>query len=53
MKHTIAQNKQLFNVIEIADSVTLDALADGQFGVFPAGVNTSLPAATVFAGLPS
>ena len=53
MKHTIAQNKQLFNVKEIADSVDLDALADGQFGVFAVGATTSLPANTVYAGLPA
>lgn len=52
MKHTIAQNQQLFNVNEIADSVTLDNLAEGQFGVFPVGVDTSIPAATAFAALP-
>lgn len=52
MKHTIAQNKQLFNVKAIADSKTLDALADGEFGVYATGSSTSLPAATVFAGLP-
>lgn len=52
MKHTIAQNKQLFNVKAIADSVTLENLADGQFGVYPVGVDTSIPAATAFAALP-
>ena len=52
MKHTLAQNKQLFNVKAIADSATLDALADGEFGVYAEGSDTSLPAATVFAGLP-
>lgn len=52
MKHTIAQNKQLFNVKEIADSVNLDDLVDGQFGVYPVGVDTSLPAAATYADLP-
>ena len=52
MKNTIADNKQLFNIKEIANAVTLDNLADGQFGVYPVGVDTSLPAATVFADLP-
>lgn len=52
MKHTIAQNKQLFNVKAIADSKTLEALADGEFGVYPVGVDTSLPAAATFATLP-
>ena len=52
MKHTIAQNKQLFNITEIADAVTYDGLAEGQFGVFPEGSDTSLPAAATFADLP-
>ncbi len=52
MKHTIAQNKQLFNVKAIADSKTFETLADGEFGVFPVGSDTSLPAAAVFADLP-
>tara|TARA_R110000851_G_scaffold33147_6_gene88314 strand:+ start:1069 stop:2292 length:1224 start_codon:yes stop_codon:yes gene_type:complete len=52
MKHTLAQNKQLFNVKAIADSKTYDALADGEFGVFAEGSDTSLAASTVFAALP-
>lgn len=52
MKHTIAENKQLFNVTEIADAVTYDALAEGQFGIFPIDSDTSLPAAAAFADLP-
>jgi hypothetical protein len=52
MKHTLAQNKQLFNVKAIADSKTYDALADGEFGVYAEGSGTSLAAAAVFAGLP-
>lgn len=52
MKHTIAENKQLFNVKEIADAVTLDNLADGQFGVYPVDSDTSIAAATTFAALP-
>lgn len=52
MKHTLAQNKQLFRVDAIADSKTLDLLADGEFGVYAEGSDTSLPAATVWAGLP-
>lgn len=53
MKHTIAQNKQLFNVKTIANSVSLDNLADGEFGVFPVGSNTSVAAGTTFATLPA
>lgn len=52
MRNTIADNKQLFNVKEIADAVTLDALADGQFGVYPVDSDTSLPATATFADLP-
>jgi hypothetical protein len=52
MKHTLAQNRQLFNVKAIADSKTLDALADGEFGVYEEGSNTSLAANTTLSGLP-
>ena len=45
MKHNIAQNKQLFNVNAIADSKTLDLLADGEFGVYAEGSDTSMAAA--------
>lgn len=52
MKHTIAQNRQLFNVKEIANAVTLDELADGQFGVFPADGDTSVASNATYAQLP-
>lgn len=52
MKHTLAQNKQLFNVQAIADEATLDALADGEFGVYAEGSDTSLADTAVFADLP-
>jgi hypothetical protein len=52
MKNTLANNKQLFNVKAIGDAVTLDALADGEFGVFAKGATTSIAAATAFAALP-
>lgn len=52
MKHTIAQNKQLFNVKAIADSKTLDNLAEGEFGVFAEGSNTSLAASATYSSLP-
>jgi hypothetical protein len=53
MKHTIAQNKQLFNVKAIADSKTFETLGDNEVGVFAAGSTTSLPAAAVYAALPA
>lgn len=53
MKHTIAQNKQLFNVKAIANSKTLDTLVDGEFGVFPVDSDTSLAAAAAYADLPN
>jgi hypothetical protein len=53
MKHTLAQNKQLFNVKAIGDTVTLDALADGEFGVFAEDSDTSLAATANFAALPA
>lgn len=53
MKSTLANNKQLFNVKDIAYATTIDNLAEGQFGIFPEGSVTSI-AATVntFAELP-
>jgi len=53
MKNTLAQNKQLFNVKAIADSATLDALADGEFGVFAEGSETSLAANATWNDLPA
>lgn len=53
MKNTLANNKQVFNVKDIAYSTTLENLAEGQVGFFAEGSNTSI-AATVdtFAELP-
>jgi hypothetical protein len=53
MKNTLAQNRQLFNVKDIAYSTTMDNLAEGQIGIFAEGSNTSI-ASTVdtFAELP-
>lgn len=53
MKSTLADNKQLFNVKDIAYATTMDNLAEGQVGIFAEDSNTSI-AATVdtFAELP-
>lgn len=53
MKSTLANNKQIFNVKDIAYATTIENLAEGQLGIFPEGGNTSI-AATVdtFAELP-
>lgn len=53
MKSTIAYNRQLFNVKGIAYGTTLEALADGEFGIFPGDSDTSVPAGTTFATLPA
>lgn len=45
MKSTIADVRQLFNVKEIAFDTTIDALADGQLGIFPEDSDTSIEAA--------
>ena len=42
MKSTIANNKQLFNVKEIAYNKTVDELTDGQMGIFPSDSDTSI-----------
>lgn len=52
MESTLADIKQLFNVKAIAYNTTIDNLAEGQFGVFPDGSNTSVVTGTTFAQLP-
>lgn len=53
MKSTLADIKQLFNVTNIAYNTNIDALGEGQFGIFPEDVNISVPAGTTFATLPA
>jgi hypothetical protein len=53
MRHTIAVNKQLFNVKSFASAVTLDNLAEGQFGIFAEGSSTSVADTVTFATLPA
>lgn len=53
MKHNLAVNKQLFNVKDIAYSTTLANLAEGQFGIYAEGSNTSVASGTTFATLPA
>ena len=53
MNSTLADIKQLFNVTNIAYNTNINALAEGQFGVFPEGVDISVPAGTTFATLPA
>ena len=53
MKHTLAQNRQLFNVKDIAYATTMDNLAEGQLGIFAEGSDTSIAASVdTFAELP-
>lgn len=42
MKNTLAVNKQLFNVKNIAYSTNVDNLTEGQFGIFADGSETSI-----------
>ena len=53
MKSTLADIKQLFNVKAIAFDTNINALAEGQFGVFPEGSDISVPAGTTYATLPT
>lgn len=53
MKSTLADIKQLFNVKAIAFNTNINALAEGQFGVFPEGSDISVPAGTTYATLPT
>ena len=53
MKSTLADIKQLFNVKAIAFNTNINALAEGQFGVFPEGSNMSVPSGTTYATLPT
>ena len=53
MKNTLANNRQIFNVKDIAYATTMENLAEGQVGIYAQGSDTSI-AATVdtFAELP-
>ena len=53
MKSTLADIKQLFNVKAIAYNTNINALVEGQFGVFPEGSDISVPAGTTYATLPT
>lgn len=52
MKSTLADIKQLFNVNNIAYNTNIDALIDGQVGIFPEDTNVSVATGTTFASLP-
>lgn len=53
MKSTLADIKQLFNVKAIAYNTNINALAEGQFGVFPENSDVSVASGTTFATLPA
>lgn len=53
MKSTLADIKQLFNVKAIAYNTNINALAEGQFGIFPEGSDISVPTGTTYATLPT
>lgn len=52
MKSTLADIKQLFNVKAIAYSTNINALAEGQFGVFSEDSDVSVAIGTTYATLP-
>lgn len=52
MKSTLADIKQLFNVKSIAYNTNINALAEGQFGVFAEDSDVSVVSGTTFATLP-
>lgn len=52
MESTLADIRQLFNVKAVADNTKIDALADGELGVFPEGSDTSVAGGVTFATLP-
>ncbi len=53
MKSTLADIKQLFNIKAIAYNTNINALTEGQFGVFPEGSDISVPTGTTYATLPT
>lgn len=53
MKSTLADTKQLFNIKAIAYNTNINALTEGQFGVFPEGSDISVPTGTTYATLPT
>lgn len=53
MKNTIADNRQMFNVKDIAYATTMENLAEGQLGFYAEGSDTSIAASVdTFAELP-
>jgi len=53
METNLAINKQMFNVGSIAYSTAIDALTDGQFGIFAEGSTTSVASGVNFSTLPA
>ncbi len=53
MKSTLADIKQLFNVKAIAYNTNINALAEGQFGVFPEDSEVSVVSGTTYDTLPA
>ena len=53
MKSTLADIKQLFNVTNIAYNTNMNALAEGQFGIFPEDSEVSVVTGTTYATLPA
>lgn len=52
MKSTLADNRQILNVKAIASGVALEALQEGQLGIFPAGGGNSISSSATFNTLP-
>lgn len=53
MKSTLADIRQLFNVKAIAYNTNINALAEGQFGIFPEDSDVSVASGTVYSTLPA
>lgn len=53
MNSTLSDIKQMFNVTKIASATTIDAMVDGEIGIFPEGVDTSVAATVDYLTLPA
>jgi hypothetical protein len=52
MESTLADNRQMFNVSQIAYSTAIENLTNGQFGIFAEGSTTSVASGVDFSTLP-
>lgn len=52
MESTLADIRQLFNVLAVANAKTIDNLAEGELGIYEEGEDTSIASTIVYATLP-